>query len=138
MVFLLTLLRIPLAGGQYNWYVLRAVLAYHRSFPDHRRRVAVLAPPSCSNFLSYLTGWITVIAWQVGTASSVYLCGSMIQGLVILNYPDYVPERWQATLMFYAVRHRPWYYFRGLNLRIADHYPIIVHQHIFCSCASTN
>ncbi|KAM0799120.1 amino acid/polyamine transporter I [Usnea florida] len=75
---------IPLAGGQYNW-------------------VAVLAPPSCSNFLSYLTGWITVIAWQVGTASSVYLCGSMIQGLVILNYPDYVPERWQATLMFYAI-----------------------------------
>lgn len=75
---------IPLAGGQYNW-------------------VAVLAPPFCSKFLSYLTGWITVIGWQAVTASAVYLCGSMIQGLMVLNHPDYVPERWQATLMFYAV-----------------------------------
>ncbi|MCJ1451253.1 hypothetical protein MMC28_001589 [Mycoblastus sanguinarius] len=74
---------IPLAGGQYNW-------------------VAVLAPPSCSKFLSYLTGWITVIAWQAVTASSVYLYGSTIQGLVILNHPEYMPQRWQTTLLFYA------------------------------------
>ena len=105
MEFLLTLLRIPLAGGQYNWWVLRATPAHNRAVSDHRPRVAVLAPQSCSNFLSYLTGWITLIAWQFGAASSVYLCGSMVQGLVILNYPDYVPERWQATLMFYAVCH---------------------------------
>lgn len=75
---------VPLAGGQYNW-------------------VAVLAPASCSKFLSYLTGWITVIGWQAVTASAVYLCGSMIQGLVVLNHPSYQPERWQATLIFYAV-----------------------------------
>jgi amino acid transporter len=27
----------------------------------------------------------------------------MIQGLAVLNYPNYVPERWQATLIFFAV-----------------------------------
>lgn len=27
----------------------------------------------------------------------------MIQGLIVLNNPDYVPERWQGTLLFYAV-----------------------------------
>lgn len=27
----------------------------------------------------------------------------MIQGLAIQNYPDYVPTRWQGTLIFYAV-----------------------------------
>lgn len=56
-----------------------------------------------SKFLSYLTGWITVIAWQAATGSAVLLCGQMIQGLAVLNFPDYVPQRWQATLIFYAV-----------------------------------
>lgn len=27
----------------------------------------------------------------------------MIQGLLILNYPSYVPQRWHATLLFFAV-----------------------------------
>ena len=27
----------------------------------------------------------------------------MIQGLVVLNNPSYVPQRWQGTLLFYAV-----------------------------------
>lgn len=27
----------------------------------------------------------------------------MIQGLIVLNNPTYVPQRWQGTLLFYAV-----------------------------------
>lgn len=27
----------------------------------------------------------------------------MIQGLIVLNNPSYVPQRWQATFLFYAV-----------------------------------
>ena len=27
----------------------------------------------------------------------------MIQGLIVLNIPTYVPERWEGTLLFYAV-----------------------------------
>ena len=27
----------------------------------------------------------------------------MIQGLIVLKNPVYVPQRWQATLLFYAV-----------------------------------
>ncbi len=27
----------------------------------------------------------------------------MIQGLIVLNNPTYVPRRWEATLLFYAV-----------------------------------
>lgn len=75
---------IPLAGGQYNW-------------------VSILAPKSSAKFLSYMTGWITTIGWQAVTAGGVYLSGSMIQGVVVLNYPDYAPKNWQTTLMFYAV-----------------------------------
>ncbi|KAL8651850.1 MAG: hypothetical protein Q9210_003024 [Variospora velana] len=75
---------IPLAGGQYNW-------------------VALLAPKSCSKFLSYLTGWITVISWQAALASSAFLGGTMIQGLLVLNYDGYSMERWHGTLLFYAI-----------------------------------
>ncbi|CAO1597488.1 hypothetical protein XANCAGTX0491_001296 [Xanthoria calcicola] len=75
---------IPLAGGQYNW-------------------VALLAPKSCSKFLSYLTGWITVISWQAALASAAFLAGTMIQGLLVLNYDGYNLQRWHGTLLFYAV-----------------------------------
>ncbi|KAM3074140.1 hypothetical protein ACMFMF_006162 [Clarireedia jacksonii] len=75
---------MPLSGGQYHW-------------------VSILAPKSHAKFLSYITGWLTVIGWQAGQASVAFLCATMIQGLVVLNHPEYVPERWQATLMLYAI-----------------------------------
>ncbi|CAD6577573.1 MAG: hypothetical protein ASARMPRED_008325 [Alectoria sarmentosa] len=75
---------IPLSGGQYNW-------------------VAVISPKFCSKFLSYLTGWMTVIGWQAALASGAFLGGTMIQGLLVLNYPSYGYQRWQGTLLFYAI-----------------------------------
>jgi choline transport protein len=75
---------IPLSGGQYNW-------------------VAVLAPNSCSNFLSYTTGWITVIAWQAACASVAWINSTLILGLVSLNYPGYGMQMWHAVLVFWAV-----------------------------------
>lgn len=75
---------MPLSGGQYHW-------------------VSILAPKSHAKFLSYMTGWLTVIGWQAGQASVAFLCATLVQALVILNHPTYVPERWQATLIFYAV-----------------------------------
>lgn len=50
-----------------------------------------------------LLGWVSVIGWQASSATGTYLGGTIIQAIVALNYPDYVPERWQATLMLYAV-----------------------------------
>lgn len=53
--------------------------------------------------MSYIAGWLTIIAWQGFVAEVCYTCGTLIQGLVILNYPDYSPRLWHATLLFYAV-----------------------------------
>jgi choline transport protein len=44
-----------------------------------------------------------VIGWQAGQASVAFLGATMIQALIILNHPEYVPTRWQGTLIFYAV-----------------------------------
>lgn len=75
---------IPLAGGQYNW-------------------VSVLAPDAYSKYLSYLTGWTSVIGWQAITCTTLYLASSMIQGLLIQNDSSYAPQRWHACLIGYAV-----------------------------------
>ncbi|KAJ5860478.1 amino acid/polyamine transporter I [Penicillium soppii] len=73
----------PTSGGQYHW-------------------CAMLAPNSCMKFLSYITGWVTVIGWQAGLASSAYLAGSMIQGVAILAHKNYDSKAWQGTLIMWA------------------------------------
>ncbi|GBF64040.1 choline transport protein [Trichophyton mentagrophytes] len=74
----------PISGGQYYW-------------------ASLLAPPGKVKFLSFLTGWLSVLGWQSASTTGTYLGGTIIQGVVKLNYPEYTPERWQATLMLYAV-----------------------------------
>lgn len=75
---------IPLAGGQYNW-------------------VSVLAPDAYSKYLSYLTGWTSVIGWQATTCTTLYLASTMIQGLLIQNHSSYKPHPWHGCLIGYAV-----------------------------------
>lgn len=48
-------------------------------------------------------GWLTVVGWQALVASGGFLCGTLIQGLIVLNHPGYVFERWHGTLLFWAV-----------------------------------
>jgi amino acid transporter len=48
-------------------------------------------------------GWVTIIGWQAAQASVAFLAASMIQGLAILNHPNYNATRWQGTLIFYGV-----------------------------------
>ncbi|KAL2037449.1 hypothetical protein N7G274_009729 [Stereocaulon virgatum] len=74
----------PTAGGQYHW-------------------VAMLAPYSVRNFLAYVTAWVTVAGWQALSASSAYLIGTIIEGLIILTHPNYAPKPWQTILFFWAV-----------------------------------
>ena len=52
--------------------------------------------------LSYASGWLTGIGWQVYNASVCFLVGTMIQGLIVLNDPMYVYERWHGTLLSMA------------------------------------
>ena len=48
---------------------------------------------------SYSVGWLTAIAWQVYVAGSCFMAGTLIQGLIALNDPDYVFQRWHGTLL---------------------------------------
>lgn len=48
-------------------------------------------------------GWLTAIGWQVYCASVCFLVGTIIQGLIALNVPDYVWHNWHGTLLTIAV-----------------------------------
>jgi choline transport protein len=49
------------------------------------------------------SGWISVLGWQTGLASLAFLAGTMIQGLLVLDNPDYVFENWHGTLLVIAI-----------------------------------
>ncbi|KAJ6183696.1 hypothetical protein N7519_004997 [Penicillium mononematosum] len=74
----------PTSGGQYHW-------------------VSEFAPPSCQKFLSYITGWLCAMGWQCAIVSIAYLAGTIIQGLIVLNHPEYGMERWHGTLLVIAI-----------------------------------
>ena len=63
----------------------------------------MLAPPSSRKFLSYITGWLTCAGWQAALATSGFFTGTLIQGMIVQNNPDYVFARWHGTLLFWAV-----------------------------------
>jgi choline transport protein len=46
---------------------------------------------------------VSTLGWQAAAATGTYLGGTIIQGLLVLNDSTYVPHRWHATLILYAV-----------------------------------
>ena len=48
-------------------------------------------------------GWLSTIAWQATVASSSFLSGTIIQGMLVLNYPNYDFQPYHGTLLLYAV-----------------------------------
>jgi amino acid transporter len=49
------------------------------------------------------SGWTSVLGWQTGLASLAFLAGTMIQGLLVLDNPDYVFKNWHGTLLVIAI-----------------------------------
>lgn len=62
-----------------------------------------MAPPSCAKFLSYIGGWVTLIAWHSAAASILFLDATIVQNLAALGNPSYVPQRWHVTLIMYGL-----------------------------------
>ncbi|KAB8268232.1 hypothetical protein BDV30DRAFT_243577 [Aspergillus minisclerotigenes] len=81
---LIILTMSPTSGGQYHW-------------------VSELASPNYQRVLSYITGWMSVLAWQAGAASGSFLTGTIIQGLISVKDRSYKPENWQGTLFVFAM-----------------------------------
>ncbi|MCJ1302732.1 hypothetical protein MMC08_005536 [Hypocenomyce scalaris] len=74
----------PTSGGQYHW-------------------VSEFAPRKYQKYLSYMTGWLCFTGWQAAIVSIAFLAGTIVQGLLVLNDPTYIYERWHGTLLVVAI-----------------------------------
>ena len=63
----------------------------------------MLAPPGWKTVLSYLVGWLTTLAWVATVATETLFAGTVIQGVIALDYPNYVSKQWQGTLLTWLV-----------------------------------
>jgi choline transport protein len=111
------------------------------------------APRKYQKFLSYVVGWLGVLGWQTGVAFSGYTAGTQIQGrcgdgeisqstlnidadlhcqgLIVLNYPDYVFQRWHGTLLIIAVLAFSVFFNTFLAQRLALVEGIVLVLHVF-------
>lgn len=71
----------PTAGGQYHW-------------------VAVIAWPKYVPILSWITGWINVAGWIALVATGGLLGSQLIIGVIALESPGYVSQRWHQFLIY--------------------------------------
>lgn len=62
----------------------------------------MMAPKSSRVFLSYMTAWMTTLAWQALAVSVGYIIATMLQGIIVLTNPSYVPENWHTVLIIWA------------------------------------
>lgn len=77
--------RAPTSGGQYHW-------------------ISEFSPRKYQRIISYLMGWMAIMGWQALAASTAFVSGTQIQGLITLSYPDtYGPEPYHGTLLAMAI-----------------------------------
>lgn len=73
----------PTTGGQYHW-------------------ISEFAPPSSQKMLSYCAGWMSTLGWLASTASSVFVCTTLIQSLIAIGNDSFAFPNWQYTLIMLA------------------------------------
>lgn len=93
----------PTDGGQYHW-VSEFCSPRHQKFLSYITGIVhplpILAIVQANHFV---TGWMSVLAWQSGTASGSFLTGTIIQGLISVRNPDYTAPGWQGTLLVFSM-----------------------------------
>lgn len=65
--------------------------------------ISELSSPRSRALLSFYTGWISLLGWVALTASAPFGAANIIQGVVVLNYPDYEPQPWRWFLIYVGV-----------------------------------
>ncbi|KAI7911165.1 hypothetical protein M9X92_010679 [Pyricularia oryzae] len=73
----------PVAGAQYYW-------TYE------------FAPPPLKLFLTWIQGWTTWLGYVSMLASTFNTATLLLQGIINIAYPEWIPTGWQTTLMILA------------------------------------
>lgn len=49
-----------------------------------------------------MTAWLTTLAWQAISVMCSYLVATLLQGIIVLAHPTYVPLAWHTVLLIWA------------------------------------
>ena len=94
--------RAPLAGGQYHWVSMLAPPKVQKALSYTTGQQPNKTDWGRSNAINGATGWLTLIGWQGIFAAVNYVESKMIQALIVLTRPEYVPQRWHQMLFYWA------------------------------------
>ena len=50
-----------------------------------------------------MSGWLSPLSWQAGSAGGSFIIGSLVQGAYAQYNTSYTPKRWQGTLFAFAI-----------------------------------
>ena len=90
----------PIAGAQYHWVSEFAPESLQKPLSYVSLPKTVLPKlGEDANCMRQLTGWISTIAWQAGNALGIFIVGSLIQTMILVNNEDYPFPNWQGTLL---------------------------------------
>ncbi|KAL8934686.1 MAG: hypothetical protein Q9216_005781 [Gyalolechia sp. 2 TL-2023] len=57
---------------------------------------------STNLYVQNSTGWLLAIGWQGAIVGLSFVAGTIVQGLITLNNPNYEPQQWHGTLLVIA------------------------------------
>lgn len=52
--------------------------------------------------LGHFTSWTSTLAWQAGNATGLFLVGTIVQTIILVNIPDYAFPNWHGTILAIA------------------------------------
>lgn len=61
---------------------------------------AEMCERSCADAI---VGWLTSLAWMATLATGCIFVGTMLQGIIILNYPDYDAKPYHGAILAWAI-----------------------------------
>ncbi|OCL02253.1 hypothetical protein AOQ84DRAFT_401335 [Glonium stellatum] len=83
-IFFVTLSIAEMASIQYHW-------------------ASEFTPRRYQKFISYIVGWLCVLGWHAGMATTTYATAQQFEALIALNVPSYVIKGWHGTLFSTAI-----------------------------------
>ena len=82
-----------------------------------------------------MIGYMATLSWQAGAASGSFLTGTIVQGLIGYNYPDYEPTNWQGTLFVFAMVLVLYIFnvFASKQMPMMQNFLLVLHTLGFCA-----
>lgn len=62
----------------------------------------MLCPKRYFSFLSYCAAWLTALNWQALSIASAYGSATVMQGMIVLARPSYMPMAWHTIIIMWG------------------------------------